>query len=416
MSTSSLIGNNLADGQPLALHAAEAEDHPGQPSSRLLSVDLLRGLCVAGMVLVNFPADWVERYHQLGHADWNGATATDMIFPEFLFLAGLSMVCSFGSRAARGQTRVALLRRVLGRSAVLLLLGLVLNSLPTFDLGNLHVFGVLQRIALCYLVGGLAVIATSTDGRSRRVNRPAITAAMVLILVGIWAVVRYVPAPGYGTWRFDHEGNLAAVIDRAVVGTRHMSDWGGPQRMWDADGLLSCVTSTPNLLLGVLTASWLREPADGNQPIMRMLLLSAGLIGLALLANGDYPINRKLWTGSFAVLSGGVSLGLFTICYYALDHRRGGERTNSWWLTPTLVYGSNALLGFILYSLLLVIHGLFKLPGAHEPANWLPPSAYARLCSVIGPDNVSLLYGLAAVGIVLVALWPFHRRKLFWKL
>lgn len=205
------------------------------------------------------------------------------------------------------------------------------------------------------------------------------------------------------------------MIDRVVVGTRHMSDWGGPARMWDADGLLSCATSIPNLLLGILAASWLRERGKEATPVVRMLLLSAGLIAVALLLNGYYPINRKLWTDSFAVLSGGVSLGLFAVCYLGLDARRGTERTTAWWLTPALVYGSNALLGFVLYSLLLVVHGLIQFPDAHAPANWLPPSGYAWLSTSIGPDNVSLLYGLAAVGIILALLWPFHRKKIFWK-
>ncbi len=396
------------------------------PSPRVLSVDVLRGLCVAGMVLVNFPADWVLRYHQFGHAEWHGATATDMIFPEFLLLSGFSMVYSFESRSRRGETRARLARHVLLRSLTLLGLGLILNALPSFDWHTLHVFGVLQRIALCYLAGGLLVVATSRRRPGFAVNVWAVVAAMLLLLAGVWAAVRFVHVPGYGAWRFDHNGNLGAVIDRAIVGSRHLSDWGGPARMWDADGLLSCITSIPNLLLGVLAAVWLRRGASAApsnarslaRTVSGMVLLSATLIGVALLLNPYLVINRKLWTGSFTLLSGGVSLAFFTLFYLWLDGSPA-SRTPArpgWWWTPALVYGSNAILGFVLYTLLLVLHARYRVPGAHAPAYWLPAATYAKLSGWIDPYNLSLLYGVAAVGLIMALLWPFYRKKIFLKL
>ena len=384
-------------------------------SQRVLSVDILRGLCVAGMVLVNFPADWVLRYHQLGHADWDGATATDMIFPAFLLLSGFSMVYSFESRSRRGETRGSLARHVLLRSLTLLGLGLILNALPLFDWHTLHVFGVLQRIALCYLAGGLLVLATSRRRPGFAVNAWAVVGAMLLLLAAVWAAVRFVPVPGYGAWRFDHNGNLGAVVDRAIVGNRHLSDWGGPDRMWDADGLLSSITSIPNLLLGVLAAVWVRRGAPVARTVVGMLLLSAALIAVALLLNPYLVINRKLWTDSFMLLSGGVSLALFALFYLWLDASPSGRRAG-WWRTPALVYGSNAILGFVLYTVLLVLHARYRVPDAHAPAYWLPAPTYAKFSRWINPYNLSLLYGLAAVVLVMALLWPFHRKKIFLKL
>ncbi len=388
------------------------------PSKRVLSVDVLRGLCVAGMVLVNFPADWVLHYHQLGHAEWDGATATDMIFPAFLLLSGFSMVYSFASRSSRGGTRSELARHVLVRSLMLLGLGLILNAFPLFDWHMLHVFGVLQRIAFCYLGGGLLVLGTSRRRLGFEVNVWVVAGFMLLVLVGVWAAVRFVQAPGYGAWRFDHNGNLGAVIDRAIFPNRHLSDWGGPERMWDADGLLSCITSIPNLLLGVLAAVWVRRGGSVAKTVSGMVLLAGALIGVALVLNSYLVINRKLWTDSFMLLSGGVSLGLFAGFYLWLDGTGDGKETDrgKWWLTPALVYGSNAILGFAIYTVLLGLHGLYRLPGAHAPAYWLPAATYAGLCQWIGPYNVSLLYGLVAVGLVMGLLWPFYRRKLFLKL
>ncbi len=404
--------------------ATEVDPHTSTAASglqlpqRVVSVDVLRGLCVAGMVLVNFPADWVLRYHQLGHAEWDGATATDMIFPVFLFLSGFSMVYSFASRAKRGETRSQLARHVGLRSFLLLALGLILNAFPSFDWHTLHVFGVLQRIALCSLAGGLLVLASGRRGPRFEVNVPAVVGCMLLVLVGVWAAVRFVRVPGYGAWRFDHDGNLGAVIDRAIFGNRHLSDWGGPRRMWDADGLLSSITSIPNLLLGVLAAAWVRRGESLRKTVSGMALVAAVLVAVALALNPYLVINRKLWTDSFTLLSSGVSLGVFALFYAWLDGAGIvlNEGRRRWWLTPALVYGSNAILGFVVYTLVLDLQGLYRIPGAHAPAFWLPGALYAKGCGWVGPYNVSLLYGLLAVAVVMAVLWPFYGRKIFLKL
>lgn len=405
---------------------------PAARSERLLSVDVLRGLCVAGMVLVNFPADWVLRYHQLGHADWDGATATDMIFPMFLFLAGLSMTLSLASRTLRGQSRLSLAGHIVIRSLTLIFLGLLLNAFPAFNWHMMHIPGVLQRIALCYLVGGLFTLFTARIGSNRRfsANAWAVAAFSLAILIVVWALIRFVPVPGYGAWRFDHNGYLGAVIDRAIFGNQHLSDWGGPARMWDADGLLSCITSIPNLLLGVLAARWMqafgreggREARSGRKVIFGMALLGIALIGAALLLNSYLVINRKIWTDSFTLLSSGVSLAIFALVYYLLDYLLDvvpdPVRLPRWrgLLTPALVYGSNAILGFAIYTVLLGLQGLYRIPGAHSPANWMPGPLYASLCQAINPYNASLLYALCMTCAVCALLWPLYSKRIFLRL
>ncbi len=148
-----------------------------------------------------------------------------------------------------------------------------------------------------------------------------------------------------------------------------------------------------------------------------MLLVAACLVGVALLLNPYYVINRKLWTDSFALLSSGVALGLFAAFYFLLDGSHGAGKVRArWWLTPALIYGSNPILGFVLYTLVLDLQGMYRLPGAHGPANWLPGPVYAQLCAWINPYNVSLLYGLLAVAVVMGLLLPFHHKKIFLKL
>jgi predicted acyltransferase len=373
------------------------------------------------MVLVNFPADWVLRYHQLGHAEWDGATATDMIFPMFLFLAGLSMALSFESRALRGQSRWSLALHVFTRSLALLALGLLLNAFPDFDWRNLHIPGVLQRIALCYFSGGLFVLATARLRQDRKlsVNVPALALFAAAILAGVWAMIRFIPVPGYGAWRFDHNGYLGAVIDRAIFSNRHLSNWGGPDRMWDADGLLSCVTSIPNLLLGVLAAVWIRRLGKVFRgKLAAMLLAAVALVVIALLLNPYLVINRKIWTDSFTLVSGGVSLGVFAIAYYLLDVAPESVGLARWrpLLTPALVYGSNAILGFAIYTVLLGLQGLYRVPGAHSPANWMPGPLYVSLCQAINPYNASLVYALFMTALVCALLSPLYAKRIFLRL
>jgi predicted acyltransferase len=399
---------------------------------RLLSIDVLRGLCVAGMVLVNFPGDWVLRYSQLAHADWDGATATDMIFPEFLFLAGFSMTLSFASRSRRGESRRSLAGHVILRSLLLLVLGLLLNAFPFFDLHMLHFLGVLQRIALCYLFGGLFTLATAdlesparpNENAGFTVNSWAVAGFMLAVLVGVWALVRFIQMPGYSAWRFDHNGNLGAVIDRALFGNRHLSNWGGPERMWDADGLLSCVTSIPNFLLGVLAAAWMRKGGLLSHTRSEMRLAGRTLTGMAVMAgllivagvllNPYLVINRKIWTDSFTLLSSGVSLGVFTLFYFWLD--AVGVRRWQWALTPALVYGSNAILGFVIFSILFALQPVLSLRGSVGNAHWVPGSIYGRASHLIGAYNASLVHALLFVGLVAVLLWPFYHRRIFLRL
>jgi predicted acyltransferase len=373
------------------------------------------------MVLVNFPADWVLRYHQLSHADWDGATATGMIFPMFLFLAGFSMTLSFASRRLRGQSRTSLAGHVVTRSLALLVLGILLNAFPSFNWQLLHIPGVLQRIALCYLVGGLFTLFTAHDGPDRQfsVNAWAVTAFIFAVLLSVWALIRFVAVPGYGSWRFDHNGYLGAVIDRAILGKQHLSDWGGPDRMWDADGLLSCITSIPNLLLGVLAAWWIqRFGEERRRAVPGMATLGLALIGTALLLNPYLVINRKIWTDSFTLLSSGVSVALFAAGYYLLDIVPDSIHLPRWrWLlTPTLVYGSNAILGFSIYTVILGLQGLYRIPGAHSPGNWMPGPVYASLSQAINPYNASLVYALLMTCLICALLWPLYWRRIFLRL
>src|SRR3989475_3072410 len=282
------------------------------PQARLLSLAAFRGLTIAAMVLVNNPGTWAAVYAPLTHAEWHGLTPTDVIFPFFLFIVGMAIPLS---RPTAG--------RVLRRAAVIFALGLVLNGLPGFDWATLRIPGVLQRIAVCYLVA--AVLFLTTSWRTQAI----VTAALLL---GYWGAMTLVPVPGYGRGDLGPEGNLAAWLDRALLGP-HI--W-RVARVFDPEGILSTVPAVATTLLGVLTGRW-AQSARPPRVITGGLAL-AGALGAVLGAAWGvwFPVNKALWTSSYAVLTAGLALLVFAACYAATEvrgWRRGGA--------PFAVLGGN---------------------------------------------------------------------------
>jgi predicted acyltransferase len=379
-----------------------------QDTGRMLSLDVFRGLIVAGMVLVTNAGSWDHVYWPLKHADWNGVTPTDMIFPSFLFICGVSMTLSFKARLARGVTVTELVGKVILRSICLIVLGLFLNGFPLYDLHNLRIPGVLQRIGLCYLGAGLFYLIVAQRRKQFGSRALAITGAIVVLLAGYWALLRFAPVPGYGVGRLDQAGNLGAFIDRIVFGTNHLWFYGG--QMWDPEGLLSTLTASANLLLGILTGEWLgRENSESGKLLgvaaAGMVLLSAGL-----LSNSVIPINKKIWTDSFVLFSGGFSLLTLALLSWAIDRR--GWRLG---ISPALIFGSNAILGFALANMLNPLESLlhFQIDGKDRTIRSL---VFQGLSSVMSPYNGSLGYALCFVMLNLAILWMFYRKRIFLRL
>jgi predicted acyltransferase len=383
-------------------------------SRRLISVDVFRGLLVAGMVLVTNAGDWNHVYWPLKHADWNGSTPTDMIFPSFLFLAGVSMTFSFASRLARGATRIQLAGHIIWRSLLLILLGLFLNGFPLFDMHNLRIPGVLQRIGLCYLLAGFFYLATSRSKGSGEdsgltASTPAIVAAIVGLLIFYWALLRFVPVPGYGVGRLDAAGNLGAYIDRSLMGTNHLWFWGG--QMWDPEGLLSTLPATANLFLGILAGIWLRSASAASRKAVWLAIAGVVLMLAGLALNPLLPINKKIWTDSFVLFSGGFSLMALALLHWLIDMlgwRRG--------LTPALVFGSNAVLGFALANMLTPIFGLVQFHVASGKVLTVPGVFFEVFSQFLNPWNASLAYAVSFVLLNMAILWVLYRRRIFLRL
>jgi predicted acyltransferase len=375
------------------------------------SLDVFRGATIAAMILVNDPGSWSHIYPPLEHAEWNGWTPTDLIFPFFLFIVGVSMTLSFASRIGRGITRGALVIHIVRRSALIFALGLFLNGFPGFDVNTIRIMGVLQRIALCYLLAGLLYLATfqsepAADRPARvRANLRVTAAVAIALLIGYWALLTFVPVPGYGAGRLGKEDNLGAYIDRTLMGGHLWSE----SVTWDPEGFLSTLPAIASLLIGILAGEWLRS---GRPAGPKTLGLAAA--GLVLLIAGRslhpyFPINKNLWTSSFVLFTGGFAMLALAACYWIVDVR-------AWraWAAPFLVFGMNAILAYALAALVSEVSTDFEFSDASGHQTTLHGWLYQRFfVPHASPVNASLAFAVFFVFVIFVLLWPFYRGKVF---
>jgi len=334
------------------------------------------------MLLVNDPGSWSHIYPPLRHAVWHGWTPTDLIFPFFLFIMGITTDLSLAGRRARGATAGELRLQVLRRGAVIVLLGLLLSAFPFFPLErilHLRIPGILQRIGVVYLVTGFLVL-----GASRR----ALVAIIAVILAGYWLLLAAVPVPGTGAPALaPPDATLAAWLDRLLLDGHLWSQ----TRTWDPEGLLPDLPAIATCLLGVLAGGWITRPIP--LPIRLRGLLGAGAVGLAAGLAWDrvFPINKNLWTSSYVVFTAGMACVVLAACMWLVEHRNV-----RWWIRPFLVFGVNPIVAFVgAEAMARLIYSVIRVPygGAMESlesaifrsafASWLPAEA-ASLAFAVG--------------------------------
>jgi predicted acyltransferase len=363
------------------------------------------------MILVNDPGSWDHIYPPLEHAEWNGWTPTDLIFPFFLFIAGISMTLSFASRVARGVSRASLAWHIVRRSALIFVIGLFLNGFPSFDFHTIRIMGVLQRIALCYLAGGLFYLATlrrdaSANGLARgRTNIAAIAGTVVLLLVGYWALMTFVPVPGYGAGHLGPDNNLGAYIDRELMSGHLWSE----SKTWDPEGLLSTLPAIATLLIGILAGEWLRSDRQGSRKALGLIIAGIPLMLIGQLLHPYFPINKNLWTSTYVLFTGGFAMLLFAVFYWVVDLR--GWRA---WGAPLLVFGRNAILAYALATLVAEISIDFQFHDSASRLRTMHGWLYNRyFIPHASPVNASLAFAVFFVLLIFALLLPFYRRKMF---
>jgi predicted acyltransferase len=408
---------------------------------RLESLDVFRGLTIAGMILVNDPG--AASYWPLEHADelmsahpadwypgkwWvdaNGWTPTDLIFPFFLLIVGASMVLSFAARQARGDSRRVLMQHVARRSALILLIGYAIRILPYFNFSHMRYPGVLQRIALVYLCASVVTLWTSTRGRILWIAG---------LLAGYYAVMRFVPVPGcdHAAWMTQHWGPQQARS--WLVGAEHCSlaGWLDRQLMlghlyrrdFDPEGLLSTLPAIATTLLGTLTGEFLRDASpqrpksglagDPTASLRHKLrgLLIAGVAGViaGYAWHPWFPIYKPLWTSSYVLFTAGAACLLLALCWWLIEMR--GWRL---WARPFLWLGSNAILVYALSTFSAKLGSIIKVPDGGKMVavqgwvyqHWFEPLAQEK--------NASLAFALSYVAVWTLVAWGLYRKKIFIK-
>ena len=368
-------------------------------ADRLDSLDVFRGLSIAAMILVSTPGTWNAVYTPLDHALWNGWTPTDLVFPFLLFAMGAAVPFALARRRAM-QRRVG--RHILRRTVILFALGLVLNMIEAaapLHLATFRIPGVLQRIALVFLA-----VAWLTEHGSLRVQIATVAAA----LAGYWAALALIPVPGIGAGVLTPEGNLASYLDRALLGRHLLNPEHVLNPLFDPEGLLSTLPAIATAMCGVFAGDWLKER---RQPHHSAWLFAAGLLAtIAGLAwSRVFPINKNLWTSSFALFSAGLAAQALALFHWMVDAR--GRRA---WSTPLAAYGRNPLAAYFLSvgcdSILtrLSIAGGGSLKGIVYRSAFVP---WLRPCC--GAEAASLGYAIAYVALWGVILGAMYRRRIF---
>jgi predicted acyltransferase len=397
-----VIAREVADNQQDANGIVEpAPQASRQPPLRLLSLDVLRGVTVAVMILVNTSGDGAHTFPILAHSRWNGCTLADVVFPCFLFMVGVSSVFSLAGRLRRGTPRGRIIAAALRRAGIIFALGLAINGFPTFPLHTLRVYGVLQRIAICYLAATLLFLWTRTR---------MLAIVFGSILIGYWILLRWVPVPGLGMpgssiGFMDPFANLPAWLDRTLVPANHLYHRG----FYDPEGLLSTIPAIASTLLGTLTGIWIGRNQTKSAAARGLLL--AGLLCIAggVLWNHWFPWNKRLWTSSFVLWTGGISLLVLWLFFWLLDVRKNSGK----WTYAAVVFGTNALTAYIFSEFLAALLAAVHLPASGlRLQQWL----YAPLRAAIpNPGVAALTYAILFVGVCFLPVLMLYRKRIFLK-
>lgn len=403
--TATFPPTSSAASSPVAASPPAAPVRPAStPRERLLALDVFRGLTVAGMLLVNNPGSWGAIYPPLEHATWNGWTPTDMIFPFFLFIVGITTHLSLEARRARGDDERALVRQVVKRGLLIILFGLLLAAFPFFPLSRIAEMrfpGVLQRIGLAYLCGGLLTFRTSLKQQ---------VVILAVLLYGYWFAMTLLPVPGRGIGALlldDPSASLAAYVDRAVFGA-HL--WKS-SRTWDPEGLLSTIPAVGTVILGVLAGRWLASPRPLLERLVALFAVGSLCMMVGLMWSWSFPINKSLWTSSYVLFTAGMGAVVLATCTWLID-----VLGLTWWTHPWTWYGMNPMIAFVgsgmmarlIYSVIIVPHR-----GAHAPIQRvIYDNFYA---SWLEPRNASLLFAATFVLLWAGILGVLHRKRIFFK-
>ncbi|HKX84036.1 MAG TPA: DUF5009 domain-containing protein [Pyrinomonadaceae bacterium] len=446
---------------------------------RLISLDVFRGMTIAGMVLVNNPGTWSTIYGPLKHAEWHGITPTDYVFPFFLFIVGVAIPIALSKRIAAGITGDTYIK-IIGRAVTIFAVGLLMSAIPFFNfgetsipflvkilavlgysaalffylwdksrialiaagataaavtvfwlagyvvvpysVGTMRIPGVLQRIAVCYLVVSLIYLHTNWKQQS------VIGIALLLLY---WLLMTTIAVPGCEVTTVDDKAcNLAAWIDRSILTENHI--WRSA-KVFDPEGILSTIPAVVTCLSGVLAGTWLKSSpsyeggvaaasvSDGEKnPVVTASstdkaggLFFAGTIALAVGWSWSlvFPLNKSLWTSSYVIYTTGLALLTLASCYWLIDIK-GFKR----WATPFVIFGVNALALFVFSGIMARLMGMIRFAGPEGKDITLQQWIFNDIfLSILSPANASLAYAVCFILLWLFLMWLLYRKRIFIK-
>ena len=365
-------------------------------NKRLYSLDVFRGITVAAMILVNNPGSWDSVYPPLLHAHWHGCTPTDLIFPFFLFIVGVSIHFAYQPKLNEGLTNKTLIK-IIRRSAIIFLLGMLLALVPKFNFETVRIPGVLQRISIVFLICSLIYFKTNWLSQIR---------VAIILLVGYFILMTAVPVPDFGAANLEPETNLGAWLDRLLLGGHLWSQ----SKVWDPEGILGTIPAIATGLLGILTGQLFSKVEAPAERVTWLFFIGALLIVVGLIWDLVFPINKAIWTSSYVLYAGGIAMQFFAACYWLIDVQ-GIKK----WCTPFIYYGTNAIFVFVASGFLAKFLIRTKIgEGENEISLWgnLYKNLYA---SWLSPMNASLAFAVTLILFFLLILWQMYKRKIFVK-
>lgn len=356
----------------------------GTKSQRLIALDAFRGLTMALMVLVN-NAGSNAAYAPLKHAEWHGWTLTDTVFPSFLWIVGVAITLSLAKRRNAGHPSGHLVTRIIRRAAVLFILGLTIYAFP-FNADTQRILGVLQRIAICYLIGSLLYLYTSLR-----------TQVIVLstLFAAYWLMMGLAPVPGYGAGHLDVENNFAHYVDRIVLGS-HNYHW---TKTWDPEGIISTLPAIGTTILGMIAGHILAAREALYERTTKLFATGTLLLVAGLICDTWLPINKKLWTVSFSLFMAGIDYLALALLIWIID-ARGWRRP----FQPFVIFGMNAIAIYLAAEYLdTLLHAM----------HWQHPIFATVFAPLASPANASLLYSLMYVLVMYAVAYVMYRKNWF---
>ncbi len=400
------------------------------PSNRIVSLDILRGITIAFMIMVNYNggigngAGGTTSWWFMNHADWIGLTPTDLVFPTFLFVIGVSIVYAFEARLSKGATRASLVKHTLSRTAILIFFGFLVNNFPfgeikngawQFHLEHMRFFGVLQRLAICYCVVGIFYLYDKSVKTK--------IYALVGCLVAYYLMLRLIPVPGHGIQFLDPDFNLVNWVDQQLMPGHLYEDW-VTHNLRDPEGFLSTLPSFGTALLGVLTGIFLRTNRSVTQKARGLAVGALGCLVTGYVWSFWFPLSKKMWTSSYTLVAAGYSLALFALVFWMVE-------VMNWrkvWSWPWLVLGSNAIVAYMFSELLPAVFVFTPLVVFHSAGSPLLAQADGKPTSILGWWNLSMYnlipaphwaafgFCLSYLALCFIPVWILWKKKIFVKI